>query len=180
MKFYRKITGERLYLSPFDPHDPEMHAVWAEWMNDRETADFYGRHYDCITKASAKTVVEGLTGHRFSVVLLDGDVLIGHVSLHDISHIDRNAFFGICIGEKKHRGKGYGTEALKLLLDYGFNTLNLNNIMLSVTENNRAAVSCYKKLGFKDAGRRREWMYIDGKYVDKLYMDMLAREFNMV
>jgi len=60
---------------------------------------------------------------------------------------------------------------------YGFKTLKLNNIMLSVHADNCAGISCYKKVGFKDAGRRREWVFKDGKYIDKVYMDILAREF---
>ena len=59
----------------------------------------------------------------------------------------------------------------------GFKTLNLHNIMLSVHADNFAAISCYKKAGFREAGRRREWVFKNGKYLDKIYMDILAREF---
>lgn len=111
------------------------------------------------------------------MVLFDGDVLIGHISLHDIDHLNRNAFLGIFIGEEEHRNKGYGAEAIRLVLDYGFRTLNLHNIMLSVHADNYAGIACYKKVGFREAGRRREWVYKDGKYIDRVYMDILAREF---
>lgn len=62
------------------------------------------------------------------------------------------------IGEEENRNKGYGTETLKLLISYGFDYLNLNNIMLSVYSFNGNAISCYKKVGFKEIGRRRETM----------------------
>jgi len=178
MQFYRKIVGERLYLSPFDAGDAEMHAKWAEWMNDRTVAEYYGGYHNLVTPASAKETLEELTGKRFSIVLLDGDALIGHISLHDIDHIYRHAFMGVYIGEEAYRNKGYGAEAIRLLLDFAFNTLNLHNVMLSVHEDNRAAVSCYKKVGFKETGRRREWVFKNGKYIDSIYMDILAREFN--
>jgi RimJ/RimL family protein N-acetyltransferase len=54
---------------------------------------------------------------------MDGDELIDQISLHDIDHLNRHAFLGIMIGEVEHQGKGYGTEAVRLVLDYGFNTL---------------------------------------------------------
>jgi len=111
------------------------------------------------------------------MVLLDGDILIGHIDLHDVDHHSRHAFLGICIGDGEHRGKGYGTEAIRLVLDYGFNTVNLHNIMLSVHADNYAGIACYKKVGFKEAGRRREWLFKNGKYIDVVYMDILEREF---
>lgn len=177
MRYYRKIVGERLYLSPFNPDHTETQAKWAEWMNDRAVAEQYGGQHNLVSLASAKKTLEALQGHRFDMVLLDGDMPIGHISLHDIDHLNRNAFLGIFIGEAQHRGKGYGAEAIRLALGYGFGTLNLHNIMLSVHADNRAGIACYRKVGFREAGRRREWIFKDGRYVDKVYMDILAREF---
>jgi len=178
-RFYRKITGERLYLSPFDPENVDSHTKWAEWHNDREVANYFGGFHNLVTVSSAKKTLPELIGHRFDIVLQDGDELIGHISLHNIDHHHRNAFFGIMIGSAKHRNKGYGTEALRLLLEYGFKSLNLHNIMLSVVSDDHGAIACYKKLGFKDAGTRREWQFKNGKYVDVLYMDMLEHEFEV-
>ena len=177
MRYFRKIVGERLYLSPFDASDTDIHAKWAEWMNDRAVCDTFGGHGNNVTRTSARMDVEALTGHRFVMVLLDGDILIGQISLHNIDHMHRRAFMGIMLGEAEHRGKGYGTEAVRLILNYGFNTLNLNNISLSVHVDNAAGIACYKKVGFQETGRRREWYFKDGKYIDNIYMDILAREF---
>ena len=176
MRYFRKIVGKRLYLSPFDPGDSESYTKWAKWMNNRAISDTYGGHHILVTTASAKKFISELQGHRFDIVLLDSDVLIGHISLHDIDHFNRHAFLGIVIGEDEYHNKGYGTEAVRLILDYGFNTLNLHNIMLSVHADNYAGITCYKKVGFQDAGRRREWIFKDGKYIDVLYMDILAKE----
>ena len=63
------------------------------------------------------------------------------------------------------------------LLDYGFNYLNMNNIMLNVKSFNERAIACYKKVGFKEFGRRRESYFLNGKYYDDIQMDILAREF---
>jgi RimJ/RimL family protein N-acetyltransferase len=177
MGYFRKIVGERLYLSPFDADDTDIHFKWAKWMNDRAVSDTFDGHKNHTSLSSAKKFVQELKGHRFFIVLMDGDVLIGQISLHDIDHLNRHAFLGIMIGETEHHGKGYGTEAVRLILDYGFNTLNLHNIMLSAHEDNYAGIACYKKVGFKESGRRREWLFKNGKYIDVLYMDILAHEF---
>jgi len=175
--YYRKITGERLYLSPLDPNDETVHTKWAEWMNDRSVADYFDGFHTMFSQSSAKKLVEGLQGYRFLIITADNDALIGQVSLHNIDHLHRNAFLGILIGEKDYRNRGYGTEAIRLALEYGFKTLNLHNIMLSVLSDNTAGIACYKKVGFKEAGCGREWVFKNGKYVDKLYMDLLDNEF---
>ena len=177
MPYYRKIVGERIYLSPFNADDTEIYTKWAEWMNDRAVSDTYHGHHNLVSLANAKKTLEEFQGHRFAIVLLDGDKLLGHISLHDIDHLTRHAFIGIFIGDGEYRNKGYGTEAVKLVLDYGFKTMNLHNIMLSVHADNGAAIACYKKVGFKEAGRRRDWMFKNGKYIDTMYLDILDHEF---
>ncbi len=87
---------------------------------------------------------------------------------------------GIVIGEKAHWGRGYGQEAIKLLLDYGFHLLNLNNIMVGVFAYNQRAINCYRKVGFREVGRRRQARIIGGKKYDVVFMDMLAQEFESV
>ena len=177
MPYFRKLVGQRLYLSPFDADDVKIYTKWAHWMNEQTVAANYGDPNNPVSLASAKKTLEGLAGHRFAMVLLDGDVCIGHVSLHDLDHLNRHAFIGIFIGEEEHRGKGYGAEAMRLVLDYGFKTMNLHSIMLSVHADNAAAIACYKKVGFREAGRRRDWKFKDGNYIDVLYMDILEHEF---
>ena len=177
MRYFRKLAGQRLYLSPFDRDDAEICAKWAEWMNDRTVADTYGGHHNLVSISGAKKTLEELQGCRFAIVLFEGDALIGHISVHDVDHLNRHAFIGIFIGGEEHRSKGYGAEAIRLVLGYGFKTLNLHSIMLSVHADNAPAIACYKKVGFKEAGRRREWIFKDGAYIDALYMEMLESEY---
>jgi len=177
MRFFRKIVGERLYLSPFDADDMETCAKWAEWMNERTVVDTFYNYHNLVSLSGAKKIIGELQGYRFDMVLLDGDLLIGHISLHDIDHLNRHAFLGIFIGADEYRSKGYGAEAIRLILEYGFRTLNLRNIMLSVHADNHAGISCFKKAGFREAGRRRGWLFKNGNYIDVIYMDLLAHEF---
>lgn len=87
---------------------------------------------------------------------------------------------GIVIGEKSYWNKGFGQDATKQLLDYGFNLLNLNNIMLGVFSFNKAAINCYKKIGFKEIGCRRQARIISNKKYDIVFMDILAEEFTSI
>lgn len=87
---------------------------------------------------------------NFAIVKTEDDTLIGNCGLDKVDHISRKATIGIFIGDKDNRGKGYGSEALKLLLDFGFKYLNLNNIDLQVVDFNKNAIACYKKWDLKN------------------------------
>ncbi len=179
MRYFRKIVGERLYLSPVSANDDDAEN-YIRWMNDHAVAAHFGQYHRVVSsKSDMKWLYEpGSDMQRYAMVLLDGDVVIGSISIHNIDHLNRNAFLGIFIGEEAQRGKGYGAEAIRLILAYGFNTLNLHNIMLTVHADNCAAIACYKKVGFQEVGRLPEWVFKDGQYTDKVYMGILAREFD--
>ena len=176
MKYFKKLIGERIYLSPRSIEDAEKYT---EWMNDFETTDYIGRsHQSMGIEAEKKYLEEHIKEDTvFAIIENDTDKLLGTVGLHKVNYIKRKATIGIFIGDKDYRGKGYGTEAIKLILDYGFNYLNLNNIKLDLIEFNERAFACYKKCGFKEYGRRRKSEFINGKYYDTIEMDILAEEF---
>jgi diamine N-acetyltransferase len=102
---------------------------------------------------------------------------IGNTGLHGVDHRNRSATFGILIGEPDCRGKGYGTQTTRLMLDYAFTALGLHNVMLTVFEFNPAGISAYLKAGFKEIGRRRECRMMGGKLWDEVHMDCLSSEF---
>jgi RimJ/RimL family protein N-acetyltransferase len=102
---------------------------------------------------------------------------IGNTGLHGVDHRNRSATFGILIGEHEFRGKGYGTETTRLMLDYAFIALGLHNVMLTVFEFNPAGIRAYQKAGFKEIGRRRECRMMGGKLWDEVHMDCLSSEF---
>mgnify|MGYP001036425964 CR=1 FL=1 len=176
MKYFKKLVGDRIYLSPRSTEDYEL---FTEWLNDFETTDYLGRSGQLTTLESEKEYLEKNNSPTatFAIVTLDSDKLIGTVSLEDINSINRTATLGIFIGNKDYRSKGYGTEAIKLILEYGFKYMNLNNIKLDLMSFNERALKCYKKCGFKEYGRRRQCKFINGKYYDSISMDILAEEF---
>ncbi len=176
MKYYKKLVGERIYLSPRNNEDVEK---FTEWLNDFETTDYIGRSAYITTLDGERQYFEENMNknYNFFIVTLEDDKLIGTIGLEQYDFINRTATLGIFIGDKDYRSKGYGAESINLILDYGFNYLNLNNIKLNLMSFNERALKCYQKCGFKEYGRRRECKFINGKYYDSIEMDILASEF---
>ena len=176
MKYFKKLLGDRIYLSPRNIEDVEK---FTEWMNDFEVTDYTGRSGQLMSlEGERKYLLEKANPEAtFSIITTEEDKLIGSVGLENINHINRTATLGIFIGDKEHLSKGYGTEAIRLLLDYGFNYMNLHSIQLQLMSFNERALKCYKKCGFKETGRIRENRFINGKYYDTIAMDILENEF---
>jgi len=107
----------------------------------------------------------------------DDWTMIGNIGLINVDHRCRSAEVGIFIGEMKLWNRGYGTKAMRLMLRHGFETLNLNRIMLEVFTDNFGAIRAYEKSGFIQEGRMREAAYKNGKYVDKLIMSVLYSDW---
>ena len=102
---------------------------------------------------------------------------IGQITLDNIDWKNRNAELGIVIGNKEYWGKGYGTDAIKILLDHTFNEINLYKVYLRVFDYNQRGVRCYEKCGFKEEGRLRKGQFYGGKYYDVILMGILKDEF---
>jgi len=113
-------------------------------------------------------------GERFVIETLDGEP-IGICSLEEIDARARSAEVGIWLG-KPYWGKGYGTDAVRVLARFGFRSLNLQRLHLHVYATNDKAIRAYEKVGFQVEGRLRRDQFLDGGYVDTLVMGLLAEE----
>jgi RimJ/RimL family protein N-acetyltransferase len=111
----------------------------------------------------------------FMVRTVAGDKLIGYVQLDGILWNHRNAWLAIAIGDRDDRGKGYGKEALHLLLGYAFRELNLHRLQLTVFNYNTGAIRLYEKAGFTREGTYRQFLLRDGQTYD-MYLYGLLRE----
>lgn len=104
--------------------------------------------------------------------------LLGTVSLFNLDWVNRSAILGIAIYRSENRGRGYGSEAICLALDFAFKNLNLNRVELETFDFNERAQRIYRKIGFKDVGRKREARFIDDAYRDVILMDILREEWS--
>ncbi|HEY3414213.1 MAG TPA: GNAT family protein [Armatimonadota bacterium] len=171
------MVGERVALGPLRR---DLLPLYQKWMNDFETTRnltiqanpmTWEKEEDWYERASRRegdpmfTIFEKSTGRA-----------IGDTGL-DFDFRNRTGNFGICIGEADCRGKGYGTEATRLMLDFAFTAHGIHNVILTVFEFNHGAIRCYEKAGFKEFGRRRQCLFMGGRLWDMVYMDCLSTEF---
>ncbi len=178
MTYYRKLAGERCYLSPIQSEDAQL---WTAWMNDLEVTLPLGDEaylpYSLEKMQAEVTEAIRRQDHIFTIVESAGDRPVGRCLLFAIDAVNRSAMLGIVIGEKSAWNRGLGTEATRLLLDYAFNLLNLHSVMLGTFEFNRRAIRAYEKVGFQRIGMRREARIIAGKAWGVVMMDILEEEF---
>jgi len=178
MSHYPKCSGQLCYLSPCELEDADK---WAQWFNDLEVSLPLGDEaWSAITPEKMREDLRVMLQDQtqvFSIIHKRTGELIGRCLIFNIDQINQTAMLGIVIGEKGYWGKGYGREALRLLIDYGFNVLNLNNLMLGVFSYNQRALKTYRAIGFQEIGRRRQARLVAGRRYDLILMDLLAEEF---
>lgn len=104
---------------------------------------------------------------------------VGMVSLHDIDHISRKCMFGIYVADQDKRGKGIGSKAMNLILDFAFNGIGLHRVGLEVLDSNENAISLYHKVGFHDEGMKRQAYFVNSKFIDIRLMSILYNEFTL-
>lgn len=169
------LMGERVYLRPLERNDAELIGVW---LQDRELTWSLG---DFFPAADVRAVADGIerlyrSGHDLllGVVRRDTDRLIGLTELHHLDLDNRQASFGLLIGQT---GKGYGPEVAVLVLDYAFGPLALNRVWVQVDERNTRGIRAYQKAGFRHEGLLRESRYADSRYHNTLLMAVLRGEW---
>ena len=174
--YFKKLLGEKCYLSPLNLQDYE---IYTKWINDIDVSLGVTFASVLMTPEQEKEILKKLSRaeYNFAIVELKKDELIGNIGFTHIDFINHTAEMGIFIGNKDYWGKGYGAEAIELLLDFGFNILNLHNINLKVYSYNKPAIKCYQKVGFKEVGRLREAKQIAGQKFDQIIMDILEKEY---
>jgi ribosomal-protein-alanine N-acetyltransferase len=171
------FLGPRLYFRPLEREDAPRLAAFVNHPDVRRNLLVHRPMNTAQEVAFVDTLTASQRDVMFAIVLRDGDRMIGTSGLHDMDFRSRRATFGMLIGEPSEWHKGYGSEATRMVLDYGFGTLNLNRVQLEVLENNVAGIRAYEKAGFRREGVLRQHHYVDGAYVDTLVMGILRSEW---
>ncbi|MDX2162357.1 MAG: GNAT family protein [bacterium] len=172
------FQGRLVRLTAMRPED--VHTV-VRWY---ENSDF-SRHFDAMPayprgEDRARSLVlerHGGESYAFAMRPLYTDELIGIIDLDGIQWNNRVAWLGIGIGEPANRGRGYGRDAMALVLRFAFRELNLHRIQLTVFSYNVAAVNLYESLGFRHEGTFREAIHREGERFDMLLYGLLAHEW---
>lgn len=175
------IIGERVRLRALERADLPFFVVW---LNDPEVTENLVVDIPLSLAQEENwfnSITAGPREEQPLAIEIRGDsgwVFIGDVSLFNINWINRSAELGILIGEKTCWSRGYGREAIELMLRHGFEHLNLNRIYLRVYDSNPRGIRCYEHAGFVHEGRMRQGVYKNGAYRDVLMMAVLRSEWH--
>ena len=173
----RFLIGKRVYLRALEKEDL---IYIRKWSNDPEIRKLIGEVVS-MSQADADKFLERVysdnTREWFVIVVKENDRVIGETGLLRMFPAWRTTDISIIIGEKEAWGKGYGTEAILLLLDYAFRCLNFHRVAIGVVGFNKRAISFWKKIGFKKEGVQRDGYYYNHKYFDFVMMSILEDEF---
>ena len=173
------IHGERIFLRPSERADLPL---FVRWLNDADVArNLAGRAPMSLAAEEAwfdrMLRAQGTTDYHFVLCLLEDGRPIGTVGLHAVDRVNGSAEFGIAIGEVREWGKGYATEALGAICDFGFGELRLERIALDVYAGNARGRRAYEKAGFLLEATLRNARYGHGRYEDVLVMSLLRDDW---
>jgi RimJ/RimL family protein N-acetyltransferase len=175
----RKIRGELVYLRPAEREDL---PTFVRWFGDAKTTRglMLRAPFSLAMEEQWFTDMVGRQGtadYHFVICRLTDDTPIGTAGLHALDLANGVAEFGISIGEKGEWNKGYGTDALHAICDFGFGELRLHRIELEVYAGNARARRSYEKAGFTLEGTLRERHFAEGRHEDVLVMSLLRPEW---
>ena len=165
-----KITGENINLRRMTWDDTDLIIKWRENKRVKNNFIYRGEITREIHEEWIRTKVETGEVVQFIIEETEGGRPIGSVYLRDINREMGKAEFGIFIGEDDAVGRGYGTEAAKMIVNYAFAELKLHKIYLRVLDENFVAKKSYEKVGFREEGHFHDDVFLNGEYKDVIFM----------
>jgi len=177
------LKGELVRLSGVDPQ--ELGKAYAAWNQDSELTRFLDARMVSLRSAKAisdffekETKEVSPVEYPFTIRALEDNRLLGDIGLYVVNEWgSRDAFVGLGIGDRENWGRGYGTDAMKIILRFAFTEINLRRVTLNVFEYNPRAIRSYEKTGFQHEGRLRGALLRDGRRWDMLYMGILRDDW---
>ncbi len=173
------IRGEQVFLRPSQRDDLPL---FVRWFNDADVLRNLAMRAPMSDAAEAAwfdrmLAAQGSTDYHFVICLLSDARPIGTIGLHRLDFLNGTAEFGIAIGEKDEWNKGYGTDALRAICDFGFGALRLERIALEVYAGNDRARRSYEKAGFSHEATLRRAHFARGEHTDVHVMSLLRDEW---
>ncbi len=170
--------GKKVILRPIEKADVPLMYMW---QNDPEVTRFLVRNFP-LTMQNEEDWVEKLSKNSQTEVVLAIEVIggpfIGTMGLHKINWVNRTATTGTAIGNKDYQGKGFGTDAKMILLDYAFNTLGLRKINSAAIAFNARSIGFNTHCGYKEEGRLKDQIYCDGEYHDEVLLAVFKEDWS--
>ena len=175
----QRLEGAVIYLTPLSEAD--VSESYVEWLNDavvcRDNSHGTIHNTRARTLDYVRSVQDSETTKAFAIRLKTTGKHVGNVSIQKIDPVNRSAELAILIGEKEAWGQGVGTDAYRLLIDYGFTELNLNRIYSGQTARNKAMIRVCEKVGMTQEGLLRQAMFKNGEYLDVVVHALLRDDY---
>lgn len=171
------LAGDRVVLRPISLADA---APMFASLSDKESMRLTGTQQTFTfeeVKQYCQKVMKADDRADYAITAKGDPTYLGEVVLNDIDWINRSAGFRIALAREALFGQGYGTEATRLMIDYGFQTLNLHRIELEVYDFNPRAQHVYEKVGFVQEGVRRDALLWNGRYQNAIIMSILEEDW---
>jgi len=166
------LTGNLIYLRPIDIQDAD--GPYLQWVNSPTAYLTLGTLYYPTTKAGLESYIsrqcENPDSSLFAIITKNEEQFIGTAKIGPVEAIHRHAYIGIFIGEETERGKGYGREAVNLLLNYGFCQLNLHKISAGANATNTASIRLFEQVGMKVDCIRGRQLFVNGQWEDQVLL----------
>ena len=160
-------------------HERANYPLYGEWYGDEEIWHLTSWASAPLSPRSVRTLFDdreaSSSDDSFAIHVKGEDRPIGVITLTNISETHESADLSVIVGDPEERDKGYGREAIRLIVNHGFEDLGLNRIALSVFEFNAAAIATYEKLGFHEEGRYRQAIKRGDTYFDAILMSLLKQ-----
>ena len=176
------LNGKRIGMRRLSEDD--LTEEYFQWLNDPETTRFIDAGYFPNDWESFRSYLETMNRDQSAVFLgifwKENKKHVGNVKLAPIDWIHRRAEYSILIGNKHYWNMGICLETTYLVCKHAFNTLNLNRIQLGVVTGNHAALTSYRKIGFKDEGVARAYFWSENRYLDNISMGLIKSELRML
>lgn len=179
------FTGKKICLAPIYPEqDADTESLWTHdpyYLRMLNTNLVYPlsplqvkKKYEAIEKQAT----EGGGSYYFSIRAIDDDRLVGFTRLYWVDWSNSNSYLELGIGDRNDRGRGFGSDAIDLMLRYAFHELNLYRLSATIPEYNTVALHLFGKSGFIEEVRRRKSIMRDGKTWDLLYLGLLHGDWS--
>lgn len=171
------IEGDNIYLRKLRKSDVDSN--YCNWMNDPEVNQYLESRFE---KWSIKKLEDYVTKIQdnpdyvfLSIILKDENRHIGNIKIGPINQIHKFADVGLIIGERSFWGRGLATEALKLIVDYAFNTLNLHKLTAGAYADNIGSIRAFEKAGFLIEGIKKKHYLYNGDYIDGVLLGVFRK-----
>lgn len=171
------LMGEKIYLRSITLEDA---GKWYLWFNDPEVITYMEKGYAPNTHNKQIEYFNHILNDKNTIQLaiIDKETseLVGGIGLHGINYYNRNGDISIIIGNKQYWHKGIGKDAVLLMTDFAFNRLNLYKVTAGMASCNDGSFKLFESCGFKEEGRLKEQVFLNGSYYDIIKMGLLSRD----